>query len=644
VISQQTIQQIISRIDIVEIVGSFVKLKKRGANYLGLCPFHHEKTPSFTVSPSKEIYKCFGCGKSGNAIGFLMDHEKYSYVESLLWLARKYNVEVEQTVSSPEIKQQQQIADSLYIVNNFAQKYFSQILENSEEGRSVGLSYFRERGFQDDTISRFQLGYCPEGWDGFTKAALDAGHKLEFLLKTGLSVMRNEMPVDNYRGRVIFPVHNHTGKIIGFGARILKTTDKTPKYINTPENELYTKSKILYGTFYARHAIDRLDECLLVEGYTDVISLHQAGIENTVASGGTSLTVDQLRLIKKFTGNLTILYDGDDAGVKAALRGLDLALEEGLNVRLALIPDNEDPDSYVRKLGPAAFLDFIHRNKKDFILFKLQVSLKESGNDIHKKSLLVNEIAETIARINKAEDFTRQQDYIKQCSQLLNIDEQGMTNLVNKYIREKLQKEERFSIREPAPREEEGTDTENSPLDENAFLFNTDLKQEEGLVRVLLEHGHKDWDGEKKVAQYIFDSPIDLELLHNETVIRIITCYRELFLQGENPDSRTFVYHADQAISQLSIQVLEFPFELSTNWKKKYELDVPDKEELYREDVQSVLNFLMLAKIKKLIAENQQEWDQAGTPEDQLSFIQIHSKLKDMERKLTSQLGTVILK
>ncbi|HXL55357.1 MAG TPA: DNA primase, partial [Chitinophagaceae bacterium] len=442
-ISPQTIQQITSRIDIIDVVAEFVKLKKRGANYLGLCPFHGEKTPSFTVSPSKEIYKCFGCGRSGNTITFLMEHEKYSYVEALRWLANRYNVEIEETIVSNEVKQQQQATESLHIINSFAQKFFSSQLFETEEGKDIALSYLKERGFSNDIIQKFQLGYNPQARNRFTTAALQNQFNAELLVKSGLVVSRNEELVDNYRGRIIFPVHNNTGKIIGFGARVIGKTEKAPKYINTPENEIYIKSKILYGLYFARQVIDKNDECLLVEGYTDVISLHQAGVENVVASGGTSLTTDQLRLVKKYTNNLTIIYDGDAAGVKAALRGLDMALEESLNVKLVLIPDNEDPDSYVRKVGANAFKDFVAANKKDFVLFQLDVMLKEAGDDVNKKNEAVNQIAETISKINKAEDFTKQQEYIRQCASLLKIDEAGFTNLVNKFIRDKISKEER---------------------------------------------------------------------------------------------------------------------------------------------------------------------------------------------------------
>ena len=443
-ISPNTIQQITNQIDIMDVVGEFVKLKKRGTNYLGLCPFHNEKSPSFTVSPAKEIYKCFGCGKSGNSITFLMEHEKYSYVEALRWLAARYNIEIEESESSPEQKLQNQTADSLFAINHFAQKFFTAQLTETEEGKNIALSYLQERGFRNAVLEKFQIGFNPDIKDTLTKALLANQFNPEILPKTGLVALRsNNELADNYRGRIIFPIHNNSGKVIGFGARVIGKSDRGPKYINTPENEIYVKSKILYGSYFARLAIDKAYECLLVEGYTDVVSLHQAGIENVVASGGTSLTADQLRLVKKYTNNLTIIYDGDSAGIKAALRGLDMALEEGLNVRLVLIPDNEDPDSYVNKVGVTAFNEFIAANKKDFILFQLEVMLKEAGNDVSRKSAVVNHVAETISKLNKAEDFTRQQDYIRQCAGMLRIDELGLTNLVNKLKRDKLTKEEK---------------------------------------------------------------------------------------------------------------------------------------------------------------------------------------------------------
>ena len=654
-ISQNSIQQILSRIDIVEIVGSFVKLKKRGANYLGLCPFHNEKTPSFTVSPSKEIYKCFGCGRSGNSISFLMEQEKYSYVEALRWLAAKYNVEIEETETSPEYKQQQQVADSLYIINNFAQKFFSNALLNTEEGQDIALSYLKERGFREEVISKFQLGYNPGARDEFTRAALEAKYNLEYLQKTGLVSVRDGNAYDNYRGRIIFPIHNQSGKVLGFGARIIKNNDKAPKYINSPENEIYVKSKILYGSYFARQAIDKADECLLVEGYTDVVSLHQAGVENVVASGGTSLTPDQLRLIKKYTNNLTIIYDGDSAGIKAALRGLDLALEESLNVKLVLIPDNEDPDSYVNKVGTAAFIDFVNANKKDFILFQLGIALKDVGNDSTKKSIVVNQIAETISKINKTEDFTKQQDYIKQCSEILKIEESGLHALVNKFIREKVNKEENRSNREQRFAEENiATDTSGDIENDVMQLFNKDEIHEQAMIRSLLEFGLLDWNppagraGEKqKVAEYIFkeieDNQLE-ELIDNKELLRVLQTYKTWYEAGIEPTAKNFLYHDDLQMSALVVSIMDFNYEISPNWKEHFEGHIATREELFAEEVFSTLNYLKLRKIKRLMDENQRDLEKTNVAEDQMVLVQTHQHLKQMEIELTRQLGTVIFR
>ncbi|MEO6229843.1 MAG: DNA primase [Ferruginibacter sp.] len=646
-ISQNTIQQILSRIDIIEIVGSFIKLKKRGSNYLGLCPFHNEKSPSFTVSPAKEIYKCFGCGRSGNTIGFLMEHEKYSYVEALRWLAQKYNVEVEETETSPEQKLQQLSADSLYIINNFGQQFFSNALFNTDEGQDIGLSYLKERGFREEIIHKFQIGYNSEARDSFAKAAINAQYNLELLQKSGLVAVRDERPVDNYRGRIIFPVHNQSGKVLGFGARILKKNDKAPKYINTPENEIYVKSKILYGSYFARMAIDKADECLLVEGYTDVVSLHQAGIENVVASGGTSLTPDQLRLVKKYTNNLTIIYDGDNAGIKAALRGLDLALEESLNVKLVLIPDKEDPDSYVNKVGPAAFIEFVAANKKDFILFHLGVMLEDAGTDTNKKSAVVNQIAETISKINKAEDFTKQQDYIKQSAALLKIDEGGLHALVNKFLREKINKEEArsareennyFSSDEPQPFEIE---------DEAVSLFNKDERHEQAMVRSLLEFGLKEWDEAQRVADHVFaeiaENQLE-ELIDNKSLIELIKVYKELFDEGQEPTAKNFLYHENREMSKLVMQVMDYNYEISPNWKEIFEGKIQTRDDLYKEEVFSTVNYLKLRKIKRMMDENQRDLEKSVSPDEQMILLQTHQHLKQVEIDLTKKLGTVIFK
>jgi DNA primase len=646
VISKETIQQIQSRIDIVDIVGSFVKLKRRGSNFLGLCPFHNEKSPSFTVSGAKEIYKCFGCGKSGNSIGFLMELEKYSYVEALRWLANKYNIEIEETEASPEAKLYQQASDSLYVINNFGQKFFSEALFDTEEGQDVALSYLKERGFREEIIKKFQLGYNPAAGDSFAKAATAAQYNSELLQKSGLVVMRDDKLRDNYRERIIFPIHNQSGKVLGFGARLIKKNDKAPKYINTPENEIYVKSKVLYGSYFARMAIDKADECLLVEGYTDVVSLHQAGVENVVASGGTSLTPDQLRLVKKYTNNLTIIYDGDGAGIKAAVRGMDLALEEGLNVRLVLIPDNEDPDSYVNKIGATAFKEFVENNKKDFVLFQLGISLQEAGNDSVKKSAIVNKIAETISKITKAEHFTKRQDYVKQVAEMLKIEEAGLNDLVNKFIREKVQKEEGKQF--TAVNEQNTNDQEHLIEDIGVDnLFNKDENQERAIVRSLLEFGLKEWNEETTVANYIFQEMDDNDLesmIENKNLTAIINLYKTWYKEGKNPTDKDFLYYEDANLNNLVINLMDSQTEISANWFKKFEGKIATREDLFREEVISTLTHFKLRKLKKLIDENQRELEKTNDSNEQFIFLKTHMILKQEEQILTKALGTVILK
>jgi len=643
-ISQQTIQEIQSRIDMLDVVGNFVKLKRRGTNYLGLCPFHNEKTPSFTVSPSKEIYKCFGCGKSGNAIGFVMEHEKFTYPEALKWLANRYNIEIEETESSPEYKEQQQVSDSLHILNQFAVKYFAAQLKDTEEGQTNALSYLKERGFNDDIIEKFQIGYCPESGEAFTREALKQQYSGDLLKKSGLSVERNGQLYDNYRGRIIFPIHNQSGKIIGFGARVIGSSDRGPKYINTPENELYVKSKILYGSYFARHPIDKLDECFLVEGYTDVTAMHQAGIENVVASGGTSLTIDQLRLIRKYTNNLTIIYDGDSAGIKAALRGLDLAMEEGLNVQLVLIPDNEDPDSYVKKVGADAFRSFVKDHKKDFILFQLDIALSDAGNDSTKKAAVVNQMAESISKLSRAEDFTRQQDYIKRCSHLLKIDEQGLTALVQKFTREKLGKEEKKLQRENiVDQNSAAVEQQEAVID---LLFKDEMN-EQAVLRSLIEFGSKPWENDKTVADYIFEE-IEKdgleELFDNKGLIQLLQSYKAITQGGSHPSEKHFLYHTDPAINQTAVSLLSEKHAISPNWEKYYKGEIFGREELYKEEVISSMTYLKLKKIKRLIVENQRDLENNPSNDDMIILLQTHKHLKELEMDLMKNIGTVIFK
>ncbi|MEN9686965.1 MAG: hypothetical protein RLZZ28_2751 [Bacteroidota bacterium] len=610
---------------------------------MGLCPFHNEKGPSFTVSPAKEIYKCFGCGKSGNTITFLMEHEKYSYVEALKWLAARYHIEVEETQTSPEQKQLMLTADSLYIINSFARQFFSDQLFQTDEGKNIALSYLKERGFRNEVLEKFQIGYNPESRDTLTKALLGNQFNKELLPKTGLvSIRNNDELVDNYRGRIIFPIHNNSGKTIGFGARIIGKNDRAPKYINTPENEVYSKSKVLYGSYFAKSAIDKADECLLVEGYTDVVSLHQAGIENVVASGGTSLTTDQLRLIKKYTNNLTIIYDGDSAGVKAALRGLDMALEESLNVRLVLIPDNEDPDSYVNKVGARAFNEFVAASKKDFILFQLEVMLQEAGNDVTRKSTVVNQIAETLSKINKAEDFTRQQDYIRQCAGLLRIDESGLTNLVNKYKRDRISKEEKKSSYNEQEYFNEQAAQPEDVLDDTQLLINQDEAHERNILRVLLDYGLKNWDETRTMADYIFE---ELDQFHfdNPDLEKLFDEYRSWYEKGLEPSFKTMLYHENESIRNLVVGISVSPFELSQKWDEVMETMNIVHRDTSVQDVMMSVNFYKLRKIKKMFDENQRDMENA-TIDEQMKLIEVHKHLKEIERELTKQLGTVIIK
>ena len=647
-IAPHSIQEVLNRIDIIDVIGEFVKLKRRGNSHLGLCPFHNEKTPSFTVSQTKELYKCFGCGRSGNTIGFLIDHEKYSYVEAIRWLATRYNVELEETETSPEQRQRAQLSESLFILNKFARDYFSQQLFDTEKGRDIAYSYLQERGFTEETMRTFQLGYCPDDRDSFSKAALGAQFNPEILQKSGLSVIRDERPIDNYRGRIIFPIHNQSGKVIGFGARIIAKNDRAPKYINTPENDLYVKSRILYGSYFARHAIDKQDECLLVEGYTDVISLYQAGVENVVASGGTSLTVDQLRLVKKYTSNLTIIYDGDRAGIKAALRGIDLALEEGLNVKLVLVPDGEDPDSYVRKAGGEAFRNYIRDNRKDVILFQLEVSMQEVGDDSQKKAALVNQIAESISHLNKAEDFTRQQDYIQRSAALLRIDEQGLTNLVNKFIRDRQQKEVRKGPRDLPEADAIEAGNTPSPIPEPLPNFlQGDEAHERGVVRSLIEFGMKPWDDDMTVAEFIFreiDENGLADMIDSKDLLKLIQAYRSEYEHGNEPTARQFLYHADQVLSQLTVSIMDTTHEISPRWKELLDAAPPTREDLYKPEVESCMNYLKIKKIRRLIQENQKDLEKASSDEEILLLLNTHQHLKQMEIEITRARGTVIFK
>mgnify|MGYP000117479436 CR=1 FL=1 len=639
-IARSTVQKVIDTADVVDVVGSFVTLKKRGANQMGLCPFHNEKTPSFTVSPSKGIYKCFGCGKAGNAVTFVQEHEQLSFPEAIKWLAKRYHIEVEEKERTPEEQQQQKEEESLRIINEFAADYFHTTLKEDSEGKRIGFSYFKERGFELDTINTFQLGYSPEDRKSFVTKALAKGYNKELLLTAGLIGDRNGDLYDKYSGRVIFPILNQSGKTIGFGARILKSNSKAPKYINSPENPIYHKSKTLYGIYQAKRSIASLDECFLVEGYTDVISLYQGGVQNVVASSGTSLTEGQLFLLKRYTKHLTILYDGDAAGVKAALRGMDIALEVGLNVKLVLLPENHDPDSFIQEKGVDGFKQFVAENKKDFVVFKLEAALKEAQGDNVKKSQLINEIAETISKINKIEEFSKQQDYIRRCAQLLKIEEAGLVALVNKKIRGNLSKKKTEQERKDLKNQEQEAAPEVVPEEDTALsLTQKDYKQEQGLVKVLMQYGNREYDESTSVADFIFNL-VQADDFINTKWQKLFELYKSMYEESlQFPELKSFTHAPEDVISQAAIEAIQIDldFEPSENWKKIHQIDIPTREETFYEDVEKTVDYFYLRKIKSIYKDHIEELKDF-TPEENAEDIHITQQtileIKKREREI----------
>ena len=434
-IDQATIDRIMDAAQIVDVVSEFVTLRRRGVNYIGLCPFHNEKTPSFSVSPAKGLCKCFSCGKGGNAVHFIMEHEQLSYYEALKWLAKKYGIEVKERELSDEEKQAQSVRESLFLINDFANKYFQDILHNHPDGQAIGMSYFRQRGFRDDIIRKFQLGFSTEGRDALAQEAKRRGFNTDYLVKTGLCYTRDDGQLrDRFWGRVMFPVHTLSGKVVAFGGRVLKTDSKVAKYVNSPESEIYHKSHELYGIYFAKQAIVKQDKCFLVEGYTDVISMHQAGVENVVASSGTSLTSGQIRMIHRFTNNITVLYDGDMAGIKASIRGIDMLLEEGMNIKVMLLPDGDDPDSFARKHNATEFQEYIAAHEVDFIRFKTNLLMSDAAGDPFKRATLIADIVKSISVIPEA---IVRSEYIKECSQMLHVEEKILVAEVAKLKKEK---------------------------------------------------------------------------------------------------------------------------------------------------------------------------------------------------------------
>jgi len=646
-IDRPTIERILDAAQIVDVIQEFVPLKKRGVNYLGLCPFHNEKTPSFTVSPSKEIFKCFGCGKVGNSVNFVMEHEHLTYPEALKYLARKYHIEVIEKERTPDEIEKQNERESLLILTAYAARQFTENLFQTDEGISVGLSYFKERGFRQDTLKKFEIGYSFEKRDALSKKAMEDGYRQDFLIKTGLSIQHEENIFDRFSGRVMFPIHSLSGQVLGFGGRILKSDLKSAKYINSPESEIYHKSRVLYGIFQARKSITQQDRCYLVEGYTDVLSLHEANIENVVASSGTSLTQEQVRLLKRFTQNITILYDGDPAGIKASIRGIDLVLEEGMNVRIVLLPNGEDPDSYSKKLNNEEFTKYLKEHETDFIRFKTQLLLAEANNDPVRKANLIRDIVKSIAVI--PEMITRTV-YIKECSIVLEVSEPVLYHEVNK-----LRQQKSFQDRNKYP----GPEDLPLPHPETVkpFVQKTDsYYSEKEIIRLLLKFGSEELerkirseDGKEEVmtvSDFVVREITSDDLsFDNRICAKIFADFRFHVEHGLFPGDKHFVKHEDPEISSLSADLLADSHELSRIWREKQTF--VETEDMKLKDIvpDAVLKF----KSDKIIARRKEIMkllEEADKANDHEKILSLQKKINNLSVALgliSKQLGNRIL-
>lgn len=674
-IDQPTIDRILDAANIVDVVSEFVTLRKRGVNYVGLCPFHADKTPSFYVSPAKNICKCFSCGEGGTAVHFIMKHEQVSYFDALRILAKKYNIEIQERELTDKEKETQSTRESMFIINSWAQTYFSTMLHEHAEGKSVGLRYFAERGFREDTIRKFQLGYSLDQWDALYKEALRKGYKQEFLEKTGLVIAYDNGKVnDRFRGRVLFPIHTVSGKVVGFGGRILKKDEKAAKYVNSPESEIYHKSNELYGIFFAKQAIVRSDKCFLVEGYTDVISMHQAGIENVVASSGTALTPGQIRMIHRFTNNITVLYDGDAAGIKAALRGIDLLLEEGMNIKVVLLPDGEDPDSFARKNNAAGFTRFIEEHETDFIRFKTELLLGEAGNDPMKRSGLISDIISSIAII--PDDIARTV-YIRECSSMMEIDERVVLDQVNKL---RLQKQTPAPVRpavtpvytnpanaESAPEPpvdippiseselDPGSTTTDIPKPENIAHRSPYEVFELALLRYIVRYGEYvlfDYIDEEtnehivmRVAEYIrFD-------MQRDDLTFITPLFKQMLEEAAEHSTQEgflahkyFLAHPDPNVSRLAANLIDDKYELSKYHSKYRELEQEQDhlEQYVLRDLYALKDAYIRHQIK-LIQLAIKKAQTEGDMDEVMSQMQELARLNEVKSVLSKQLGERII-
>lgn len=635
-LTKETIDKIHDRLEVEEVISDFISLKKKGQNLWACCPFHEEKSPSFSVSPAKGFYKCFGCGKSGDAIQFIIDLEGLSYPEAMVYLAKKYGIEIQEEEPSDEQVKEQNERESLYIVLNFAKEFFKDLLWNHDEGQSIGFSYFKERGFTEKIIKSFELGYSLEEWSALAKEAEKRGYSQEILEKAGLVLQKENKKYDRFRGRVIFPIHNITGKAIAFGARILKTDKKQPKYINSPETEVYHKGKTLYGLFQAKQSIRMLDNCYLVEGYTDVISLHLSGVENVVASSGTSLTEEQVKIIGRYSKNVTVLFDGDPAGIKASLRGIDMILENGLNVRAVTFPEGEDPDSYSRKLGHSAFQAFLKENTRDFINFKIQLYSEQAGNDPLKKAEVIKEIINTVAKIP---DPVKRVVYVKECSNLLQIDESILVSELNKIQIQKNQANKKAFEAHPSEQVQQQpllSEKEIKSTPENIIAL-----QERESIRLLISYGLNKIEEEYHIYDYLLAELEDINFF--TPVYRdILNQYKDQLVRGKILDEKYFLKYGSEEVRKEVIELLSQRYQISPNWEMKFRIYIPQEKDMLQDVVYSNILRLKYRVVQKLIADNMAELKNADIQDDQEKYIKIHSALKQSEMEIGTHLGIVV--
>lgn len=660
-IKKETIEKVLDTARIEEVVGDFVDLKKRGTSLIGNCPFHNEKTPSFHVSVAKGIYKCFGCGVGGDALKFVMELEKYSYPEAIRYLADKYSIPVEEVERSPAQLAAQDKRESLYVLSTWASKYFKEQLWNTESGQSIALSYFKERGYREDIIKKFDLGYSPDQWTALADAAVENGFHKDYLKEIGLAIERDDASLyDRFRGRVIFPIHNLTGRVIGFGGRTLKTEKTVPKYVNSPESDIYHKSDVLYGLHFAKKAIKDNDVCYLVEGYADVLSMHQAGIENVVSSSGTSLTSGQIRLISRFTNNVVILYDGDAAGIKASLRGTDMLLEEGLNVKVLLFPDGNDPDSYVQTYGSTAFKEYIAKHQEDFIFYKTNILLKDTGGDPIKRAEVIREVVESIALIP---DEIKVSVFIQQCSHLLDIEERVLLTELNK-IRIQKAKAQDKKIQQASKFSNEIVPTDIPPADlfltdaervqevssgeETPQNITSDTLQEREIVRILLNYGEElavwEGDGDVPIAPLLLSALDDIAFEDRASAF-IVDTFKQKAEHFEIPDTKYFFSHEDKEVQDLAITCVATPYELSPNWNdEKRKIYVREEREHLKELIMQAIYRIKKRKVEKEMVKIREELKVMPTEEDMEILLAKYQKLKEAEKVLGDFLGNIVVK